>query len=1080
MFESFNDFLNNEARDFNDPLLIKMRAAQMKAQKKKGASNSAKKELSPAKAKKLAKLEDERAQIMRDMEQEAEMEGGETADRYGDMLNKIDKQIAKLTESEVTEGTLDQGEIAIYIGKEGTTHIFKRGKGYYGFNDEFDFEAKDKKELEKMLKKWRYELLAGDIDEAFDGNMKDFKYEFPIRFEDVTGNPVKAIKKISKKGKGFEVRTSTYMSEPEMQEVADEMGLELVSYKKDSNIAIAVYESIDEAKRSTVHKAAKKGSYPAIIVVVQDGKVIHQEEVSTPDAAPAAFNVIQEKYPKALLHLEDKTGKRLFSESVVTEGYGEFIKAKNLTDIIKLSKEKKNATFYVTDDNNSRIGTFYLKNGKFAKATTANPSYDLQNSKTKLKDRSDVIYKYKVDESVVTEGKVQLKRKYTENYPAITAGKSARIRNKIIEAIGDGKITQEEFDSILKELSSNSARWSKMNTKYFNVSEDGISLSKFGRRTLKQITINENMDKFIFESFKEFTNSNKNTSINEGTRGQFGIIDKKGAIKSVYMHYDSYPEHVLNVINKNYKVPAKINQVIDKGDNSGLDAINKMSFYDDGNAPLTGKKSKINNYISDADSEGAEYVYLYDESDKTWYMVDVYGDRELVAAFESVVNEDFKDVSDKFKAALDNLPDSKFNTKDIEALIKKHKENRPDAAMAYTKKAFGWLFKESVEVNEDMICEATVEMDAMDPDNKDFLKFLKKNKVKITSKEMSGPGAGTPVITMQGKRKDLENVLADGEFGWDDADLAEYIEESVVNEAFKSSKLRTLLSLNNSIGYGSRNKKALPNAFYELSKIKIDQIEDADLSDHDPISAYKEFKKSANHVIFFVVDNEKINPYSDSRAMDDAVKPGIIGIARANSFMSPQIGGNKEYKGYGASGIYNVKRAADLADRAIVINIEAVKDLRGNASVDKNNRANARSGAIAFQSDRDFKKANMLRYKDILATKASKLPLDKMVEASIDELTNQIKDGLAKGEQTRYGDILIGKNKKGNDVKMRDASNHMSSILDSYSRYVSYMEEERKAKDDGYSSNFYAKEAKSYAKRLTDDIKKIKSFDYAW
>lgn len=90
-------------------------------------------------------------------------------------------------------------------------------------------------------------------------------------------------------------------------------------------------------------------------------------------------------------------------ESVVNERYSDFIKAKNLTDIVALSKKKKNATFYVTDDNNSRIGTFYLKNGKFAKATTANANYDLQNSKTKLKDRNDVIYKYKIDESVVTE-----------------------------------------------------------------------------------------------------------------------------------------------------------------------------------------------------------------------------------------------------------------------------------------------------------------------------------------------------------------------------------------------------------------------------------------------------------------------------------------------------------------------------------------------------------------------------------------------------------------------------------------------------------------------------------------------------
>lgn len=84
---------------------------------------------------------------------------------------------------------------------------------------------------------------------------------------------------------------------------------------------------------------------------------------------------------------------------------------------------------------------------------------------------------------------------------------------------------------------------------------------------------------------------------------------------------------------------------------------------------------------------------------------------------------------------------------------------------------------------ESVLFEATVEMDALDPDNKDFLKFLKKNKVKIVRKEMQGPGGNTPVITMQGKRKDLENILADCDYGWCDEDLAEYIEEAVVYEA---------------------------------------------------------------------------------------------------------------------------------------------------------------------------------------------------------------------------------------------------------------------------------------------------------
>jgi len=67
----------------------------------------------------------------------------------------------------VVEGTFNDGEIAIYTdtrGDAGETQIWKRGKGYYGQNDSFDFEAKDKKELEMKLKRWGYELIAGSID----------------------------------------------------------------------------------------------------------------------------------------------------------------------------------------------------------------------------------------------------------------------------------------------------------------------------------------------------------------------------------------------------------------------------------------------------------------------------------------------------------------------------------------------------------------------------------------------------------------------------------------------------------------------------------------------------------------------------------------------------------------------------------------------------------------------------------------------------------------------------------------------------------------------------------------------------
>jgi hypothetical protein len=89
--------------------------------------------------------------------------------------------------------------------------------------------------------------------------------------------------------------------------------------------------------------------------------------------------------------------------------------------------------------------------------------------------------------SVVSEKKITIKRQYTDANPAVTVGHHARIRNKVIEALKDGQITQEEFDTILKEMTSDSSRWMKRNSHYFNVSEDGITLSKTGSSILKGI-----------------------------------------------------------------------------------------------------------------------------------------------------------------------------------------------------------------------------------------------------------------------------------------------------------------------------------------------------------------------------------------------------------------------------------------------------------------------------------------------------------------------------------------------------------------------------------------------------------------
>ena len=149
------------------------------------------------------------------------------------------------------------------------------------------------------------------------------------------------------------------------------------------------------------------------------------------------------------------------------------------------------------------------------------------------------------------------------------------------------------------------------------------------------------------------------TAIMEGTRGQFGKIYKSGEIASVYTHYDSYPEHMLPTIKKGYKKGTDVDAVLGKGDNSGLEVSpDKMKFYGDPNSlkPMMGTVKNLKKYVNDADAQGAEYIYLFDERDQKWYMVDVYGDRDLVPAFEAVeVNEAEVDIMDEVGGDIHNI-----------------------------------------------------------------------------------------------------------------------------------------------------------------------------------------------------------------------------------------------------------------------------------------------------------------------------------------------------------------------------------------------------------------------------------------
>jgi hypothetical protein len=92
----------DEAMDVNDPVLMKARAAAFQRTQPKPEPTKPVKTINPdykavKNADKIKALKLKRAQLMSDMEQEAEPEGGPIANRYGALLNKIDQAMAKLS-----------------------------------------------------------------------------------------------------------------------------------------------------------------------------------------------------------------------------------------------------------------------------------------------------------------------------------------------------------------------------------------------------------------------------------------------------------------------------------------------------------------------------------------------------------------------------------------------------------------------------------------------------------------------------------------------------------------------------------------------------------------------------------------------------------------------------------------------------------------------------------------------------------------------------------------------------------------------------------------------------------------------
>ena len=96
-------------------------------------------------------------------------------------------------------------------------------------------------EIFALRREMKSEGLTESVTESYKGNFTDFKYDLELALDNM-GISFKAIKSVKKKGKGYEVRLSSYMSDKSTWEkIGDTIGATLISFKPGS-INIGIYE----------------------------------------------------------------------------------------------------------------------------------------------------------------------------------------------------------------------------------------------------------------------------------------------------------------------------------------------------------------------------------------------------------------------------------------------------------------------------------------------------------------------------------------------------------------------------------------------------------------------------------------------------------------------------------------------------------------------------------------------------------------------------------------------------------------------------------------------------------------------
>lgn len=271
------------------------------------------------------------------------------------------------------------------------------------------------------------------------------------------------------------------------------------------------------------------------------------------------------------------------------------------------------------------------------------------------------------------------------------------------------------------------------------------------------------------------------------------------------------------------------------------------------------------------------------------------------------------------------------------------------------------------------------------------------------------------------------------------SDIRKIIKEELVrelkalNEAFAdpiASKLSKMAGMDNRWKNFWRSSAMA----YDIAWDKVPKGSFRKVSTSDPA-----IKKG---MAFWIATSPKQLP--GTRYSWDAVKPGVVavtingkiqyfggndGIGSKGTMSARRLG---DPVGQGMRGTLQLKKLPDYSDFVYMFDLES---FRGGTTALKSKRAQLKLGKDKFRDHRAYKKANLERYKAMLADKVnSRDAVAKMVGEIVKLANGAVEEAMTVVKTDQYGELVT--TLSGNEVRLDSVTKNMNNALDAFARYV--------------------------------------------